>query len=208
MFLNLLTNSSSSSAEGGGGGAQTTADANNNDHPCSEVGVVGQSTRPINCPYYQLYGPPPSYDSVIQLTSDGVITTSCCILQTEPSPTVNSNHNHREEIIQEIVISEPQTTSAVEDQMADGCGVLDAEMPLISVKCNAETTQLEDYNTTTRNEDGSGEQVVSARSSAIPASGASAAMHRSSSAGNSLFVASWATATAHDFEDVPSTSSL
>lgn len=90
--------------------------------------------------------------------------------------------------------------------MAD-CGVLDAEMPLISVKCNAETTQLEDYNTTTRNEDGSGEQVVSARSSAVPASGASGAMHRSSSAGNSLFVAC-ATATAHDFEDVPSTSSL
>lgn len=217
MFLNLLTNTNTTGTATAAAGGPPPAEANNTINPCG-------AGRVNNCPYYQLYGPPPSYDSVIQLTSEGVVTTSCCLL--EPSSTtthssssepvqVNSNQD-AEEIIQEIVISKPPTIRADCGEECSRGGssssasgdVLHAGIPLISVKCNGETTQLEDYNTTTYDDGGggggTGEGVVSCRSSSSSTSGA---LHRSSSARTNATSSSTAAA-AHDFEEVASTSSL
>lgn len=172
MFLNLLTTCSS-----------TATDSTVN----REGSGVG--SQPMGCPYYPLTGPPPSYDSVIQLTSDGGVMTSCLVAApTSPIITVeaqdvtlnevNNNDDAGEvgaEIIQEIVISEPRrshsqqplevnpsgiTTTALGEsritQAADyedeeeevEAAAVDAETPLISVKCNSQSTQLERSNTT------------------------------------------------------------
>lgn len=218
MFLNLLTNTCSSNA--------TT--------PATDSTGVREgsgSTQPMGCPYYQLNGPPPSYDSVIQLTSNGGVMTSCLvaapsspIITVDPQD-VTDNHNNGvdgEEIIQEIVISEPRRwqqplqvspsgtalgecriTRAADNENEVGeeedeveAAVEDAETPLISVKCSSQSTQPERSNTANC------EGFVGATTS--PAS--NVAGSRNSTTTRTLHSSS-SVASLRDFEEVPSTSS-
>lgn len=156
MFFNVISNSSAN--------ANTTANG-----PTVETSAQPSGVGPgiINCPYYQLYGPPPSYDSVIQLTSGGVLTTttSCHLLepsmeQQQPVHRVQVNNNG--DTTQEMVISEsPVTEERLGPEIAgggddDGCSDsldavgLSSNTPLISVNCNAaDTSQLEEFNAIT-----------------------------------------------------------
>lgn len=54
---------------GGGGGSSVVTYHNNGGHTDASLHVDSQSVR---CPYYQLYGPPPSYESVVQL-ANGIV---------------------------------------------------------------------------------------------------------------------------------------
>lgn len=40
------------------------------------------SVQQLQCPYYQLYGPPPSYDSVVQITNSCSSVQPTCVLVT------------------------------------------------------------------------------------------------------------------------------
>lgn len=163
MFFNILTNSNGTGGTNGETG---------NSSPAVGGQLPSMSARPPtnNCPYYQLYGPPPSYDSVIQLTSEGV-TTSCCLVEPEQQQQqqghvqVNRNEVAEEGAIEEIVISageggeedEVDEPRQFEEVCPEGADVSPGEMPLISVKCNNAATQLEGFNAATCEE----EQVVS-----------------------------------------------
>ena len=56
-----------------------SSDLNNRglNHPLS---VLRPSAQMQHCPYYQLYGPPPSYDSLIQLSGDGAGQPTCVLI--------------------------------------------------------------------------------------------------------------------------------
>lgn len=224
MFFNMLTNGNAATgptntsvvAEGDANGA------------CAAAGL---SARPTNCPYYQLYGPPPSYDSVIQLeTGGGGATTSCCLVdpsriattttEAENQVQVNSNQDHGEQIIQEIVISEPLSRSSTELRLNEGKDVLAAAaIPLISAECDAAgRTQPEHYNMTRTETTTScqgvkvvGEEPAVSSCFVATSSTSGGGMHGSSAArrredDETAFAAACATSTAH-FEEMPSTSS-
>lgn len=134
--------------------------------------------RPIGCPYYQLYGPPPSYDSVVQLTDSGVVTEAVSGNSQLIVPNLRAIERGvtEEEYNRDIVISGPvcnSDTSNMPTRSVDN----DAS---ISAKCNS-TPALEGFNST----------IISDQ---LPASGT---LLRSYSADASKF----------NFEEVASTSS-
>lgn len=44
------------------------------------------SVQQLQCPYYQLYGPPPSYDSVVQISNNCSSVQPTCVLVTNTVP--------------------------------------------------------------------------------------------------------------------------
>lgn len=147
--MNLLTTGSSNGGAVAGGAEEATTSA---ERPTATTTTV--------CPYYQLYGPPPSYDTVIQLTTEGGVMTSCIVQPQEGGDVELRDIVAAEEIIEEVVISEPGSVQVLgeiakatqqqkeedddaDDEVADA--VVDAEMPLISVKkCNSGSTEPTD----------------------------------------------------------------
>ncbi|XP_055384336.1 myb-like protein AA [Condylostylus longicornis] len=64
------------------------------------------------CPYYQLYGPPPSYESVVQLSSDN-LSTSCTLA--EPITTIApiTNDEQQSNCIGSTLVTPPPPTSTL-----------------------------------------------------------------------------------------------
>lgn len=56
--------------------------ANNSQPPLNYHSSVQQ----LQCPYYQLYGPPPSYDSVVQISNSCGTVQPTCVLVTNTVP--------------------------------------------------------------------------------------------------------------------------
>ena len=113
----------------------------------ASAGTEGRGVA--NCPYFQLYGPPPSYDSVIQLTSDGVRTVVVPTAATTTNTATEDDDDEVDEenktatgtgggnilvnkgvdeeehepqgVMREIVISEPLRASAAADHLGPRC---------------------------------------------------------------------------------------
>lgn len=102
-----------------------------------ELGPSSQR-RAIGCPYYQLYGPPPSYDSVVQFDSGGAHCQ--LVISNLPTPAITrERRTEAEESIHNVGVSEQEPAS---NSNTCNSTVVAAS---ISVKCNS-TSALGDYN--------------------------------------------------------------